>query len=179
MQAPYIDGPKNDHVGLSQYITPTGAKWVLVAVGLEYLALGIAGLVALLTQATDLLTKCFTAAMFFLVAPMPILLGLGAGVTCLESKSGCHADNGAQAAIAGICVISIVGGSLAIWGALSKTKIGKRIWLSLICVSILAALSNLSLAFSFHANALIALASFFWPLVYGAAYYFAFGWRDR
>src|SRR5215831_9975600 len=99
----------------------TFAKAFLLFVGLEYVALGVIGLVALLWQSNILLTLCGLAISFLLVVPHALTFEKGIQAHCfgqLRARWGCNLDTGviehARAVLATLCVVSITGGLLGI-----------------------------------------------------------------
>src|SRR5262245_14253226 len=120
-------------------------------VGSEYVALGIFGLAALYSGSRNLLVLTALLVPFLLVVPLAPVLENGIQASCYgepRAPWGCNLEIGeiqhARAILTLLCIISIAGGWLGIWGARThRRRAGRMVWLTLTVVSIAVALWNL------------------------------------
>jgi hypothetical protein len=149
-------------------------------VGLEYIALGLIGLAALFEPSGNLLGLPALGMSLLLVAPLPLTMENGLHASCFERSGrtgGCNLDPAviehARTVLIVLCVLSLLGGLLGVWGASTRNKrAGQAVWLTLTAISVAVALWNLKWFFfdSFASNPLIGAVSAFWALTYAAAY---------
>ena len=157
------------------------AKSFLWFVGIKYVAMGVAGLLALRSGSFWFLVGCGVAALFLLAIPRIAILQYGIPATCFEQdggSGGCNLDAAeiqhAHLVITAFCVTSILGGLAGIWAVTTKDKqAGRAVWLLLVAVSVAIGLWNLSplVLGSFGELFLASWSSALWALAYAACYY--------
>ncbi|MGA2134351.1 MAG: hypothetical protein ABSH50_18830 [Bryobacteraceae bacterium] len=128
--------------------------------------LGTLGMAGVIAHSAGLLLLCSLAAAFLLLTPLAIVIPYGGSL---------HPQG--QLLIICLCLISMAGGLLALWGAVCKNKnVGNAIWMTLAVVSIATASWNLEwfLVERHSSNVPVAMLSVFWAFVYVVAYCLAF-----
>lgn len=164
-------------------------------VALEYVALGLVGLVALFLPSPDLLSSCLWAVLYLLVAPWALSLPYGAQATCFEQPPrgpwGCNLDTDAvqhaRTIVMVLCIAALIGGLLGIWGAFTQNKkAGHTTWLALTVLSVAVAVWNFKIALAMGAQYtgpqalttfFFGLVPIFWALAYVTAYFRSFRTR--
>jgi hypothetical protein len=162
----------------------TLGKGFLRFVGLEYVALGVIGLVALGSGSRNSLAFCGLVTPFLLVAPLALVVENGIQAGCFgqpRAPWGCNLGTyeiqQARSILMVLCIISIAGGALGIWGAWTQRRSAGRIaWLVLTVISVAVALWNLEwfIFDSFSTNPLIGPTSMLWAAAYAFASFQSF-----
>jgi hypothetical protein len=145
----------------------------------EYVALGMVGLIGLFLPSSKLLTLCGWVNRFFAGSSTGFMYGLWmagnvfwATARSLGMQFGCRRVQHVRAMLVGLCIVSLVGGLLGIWGVSTQNqKLGHAIWLILSMVSAAVALWNLKGFFVDRLNnPLMVGPSIFWASPYVTAY---------
>lgn len=156
-------------------------KGLLRFVSFEYVALGVVGLIGLFLPSSKLLTLCGWVMVFLLVAPLAACMEYGMQAICLGQPRGpwgCNLDAGAmqhaRAMLMALCIASLVGGLLGIWGVSTRNnRVGHAVWFMLSVLSVAVALWNLKGFFvdSYTSNPLVVAPSILWAAAYATAYF--------
>jgi len=146
-------------------------------VSVGYIVLGVLGVLALLTKSVHLFGLAAFISLLALVTPVAIVEPVGIRALCI-SAGACEFDKfilyKAQVVIWVLSILAISAGALTAFGSLRMRrgeKLGYRIWLPFVVVSVVVALWNV---WVFSRNALVPILQLFWALLYALAYASAF-----
>jgi len=164
------------HGGLAEDVSTTFLGFVSVG----YIVLGVLGGLALLTMWEALFGLAAFISLLALVTPVAIVESYGIQALCI-SAGACEGDKvilyKAQVGLWVLSILAISAGALTAFGSLRMRrgeKLGYRIWLPFVVVSVVVALWNVWYLLVSSRNPLLPILQLSWALLYALAYACAF-----